>query len=361
MLRMMRAIYESLEREGELQRQLRRTKETLVSVALRLQVAIKVSQEDEVTIASLVAIAEEAKAKEILATKRAEEAMEMINALTLEVNRLKRRVRAAESERQQHNPTGLLSVEQQQQMNEYADDEVEEMFEREVRTGVPRDISEKVLNAATPFDRWKMNQFLFAPDTPAASLTHDRDAVEMLVHASQEDLHYAPGHDPLTRPTKSAITKRRKAKETKSYIHNDILRAQTSTLGANDYEILNNNLQSLTSGLGGVDLNLSIVSPTRPGSVDKDDERFFLNSSAEQMWGTNSNGNTHGNGKFGAGPGGQMKKPGTAGVKLKSLRLDTGGNTPSQPLNSTSSKSNKPSGGILKDSSSSQKLQKLTI
>lgn len=355
----MRAIYESLEREGELQRQLRRTKETLVSVALRLQVAIKVSQEDELTISSLVAVAEEAKAKEILATKRAEEAMEMINALTLEVNRLKRRVRAVESEKQQLNPTGLLSSEQQQQMNEYADDEVEEMFEHELRTSVPRDISEKVLKAATPFDRWKMNQFLFAPDTPAASLTHDRDAVDMLVQATQEDLHYAPGYDPmmtLTRPTKSAIAKRRKAKETKSYVHNEFLREQGQMLGANDYEILNNSIETLSGMVN--ELNLNVVSPTRPGSIDKDDRRFFLNSSAEQMWG-NSGNNNNGSGKLGSS---QSKKH--TNVKLKSLRLDSAGSSggpgPSGGLaSSISSKNNK--AGAAFPTNSSQKLQKLSI
>lgn len=240
-LRLMRALYESVERESELQRQLRRTKETLVSVALRLQVAIKVAQEDETTMTSLIAQTEAARAKEIIATKKVEEATETINALSIEVNSLKRKLKALEQDRGQNNSSNT-SNQQFQKINELADEEVEAMLERELRMEIPNFIDPVVANAATPFDRWKMSHFLYAPDTPAGSKAHDTHAVRMLLKATTAEV----SPDKISRPTQASIIRSKKIFSGSS--------PSTSPL----------------------------TSPLRPRSKHKD--HFFLGDEAEQSW-----------------------------------------------------------------------------
>ena len=88
-----------MERESELQRELRRTKESLVSVALRLQVAIKVSEEDGHTISSLQQELADARRDAIVSNKQAALAAEMIAQLNLEISTLKRKLRSIEAVR----------------------------------------------------------------------------------------------------------------------------------------------------------------------------------------------------------------------------------------------------------------------
>ncbi len=241
----MRALYESIERESELQRQLRRTKETLVSTALRLQVAIKVAQEDELTMSSLLAQAEAAKAKEIMATRKVEEAADTINSLSIEVNSLKRRLRALESEKNAGN--GRSSSQHFDNINAIADEEVEELFQQDVKSQIPNYIDPAVANAATPFDRWKMNSFLYAPDTPAGSKAHDTHAVQMLLLSSTAEI----SPDRITRPTLTSVARSRK--------------------------ILSSS-QPLSS-------SASPFSPTTKNPHLSSSAQFFLGNDADQTWG----------------------------------------------------------------------------
>ena len=307
--------------------QLRRTKEALVSTALKLQVAMKVTQEDQITINSLQAMAEEAKAKEIEATKRAEEALEIINALNLEINRMKRKMRNYEAEKQAQNPTGILTAQQHQLINEQADEEVERMMDREAPIPVPKDISQHILSQATSFDRWKMSEFLFTPDTPAASMAHDKHVVDMLVDATNREIT----GDHVTRPTKGSIAKLKRARS-RGYANNETIKAQLTTLGSNDYEILN----------GFSEIDLQVVSPTRPGTVDKEDRKYFFNASPEQKWGSKPVFNRDDMARLNLWatndpikPSTQHLKKSNSGVKLKSLRLDqsTNINRPKSPGN----------------------------
>lgn len=202
----MRALSDSLERESELQRQLRRTKESLISVALRLQVAIKVSKEDEITIASLQTQALDARTKELLANRQAHEAAEMINSLTLEINALKRKLKAhSDAEKSQ---LEKINAQNNQMQNEIADFEVDEMNEQKDMDKIIPLTNAAVLGdnkppaTATPFERWKMNQFLYSPDTPAAAANHDKHVVDMLLEAATAEFD-----DDIHRPTRSGIAK----------------------------------------------------------------------------------------------------------------------------------------------------------
>lgn len=63
-------------------------------------------------------------------------------------------------------------------------------------------VDKKVAESATPFERWKMNEFIFSPDTPAASEEYDRQVVQMLLEASTAEFS-----DDFRKPTKSGIAK----------------------------------------------------------------------------------------------------------------------------------------------------------
>lgn len=228
--------------------QLRRTKESMISVALQLQVSIKLSREDEHTISSLLTQTEEAKAKELIAKSKAEEATSIVNQLNLEINALKRRLHSIEADRGNTDNTGILSIQQQLQLSEEAEAEVESMLNSELHVPVPRSVTDKQLQNATPFDRWKMNQFLYASDTPAASEHHDNHVVDMLIEAATLQL-------------------------------NDARKLTATTIGK---------LRKISSfqDPGGLEQSESPwpkLSPTR-----KTDRDFFLSDEVEQMWGARS-------------------------------------------------------------------------
>lgn len=258
---------ESLEREGELQRQLRRTKESLISVALRLQVAIKVSQEDEITITSLQAQANESKTREIASERMAQEAGEMITSLTYEINLLKRKLKLLEEKANASQPHGSRDT------YKIADMEVDAMKSKSKHSFDKGNIGSEIMESATPFDQWKMNQFIFSPDTPAASDNYDEKVVQMLLAATSEVT------DVINRPTKNSIIKRRDFSTLKPISN------VNSSNGANIYET--------------VDINF-LDNPELPsfkalgiGSLVKKsvstDPLFFLDSSAPTMWGSSKN------------------------------------------------------------------------
>lgn len=164
--------------------------------------AIKVSQEDEITMNSLISQVETAKAKEIAATRKVEEATEIINSLSIEVNGLKRKLKALE-EKTPGQGGGSTLMQTFHHMNDVADAEVEELFSSDLKSQIPNYIDPAVANAATPFDKWKMHEFLYAPNTPAGSRAHDKHAVQMLLQASTMEL----SPDKIDRPTKSSISR----------------------------------------------------------------------------------------------------------------------------------------------------------
>lgn len=177
-------------------------------MALKLQVAIKVSQDDSVLISSLKTQAHESKTKEIAAERMALEAAEMITSLTYEINALKRKFKIND------NDNKLSSQSQQANRNIYkvADTEVDEMMSSPSPSSKSRSsrLTRRVEcvavpESATPFDEWKMTQYIFSPDTPAASLNHDKSVVEMLLATTTSELRL----NDIDRPTINSISKRR--------------------------------------------------------------------------------------------------------------------------------------------------------
>ncbi len=216
------------------------------------------------------------------------EAHEMILSLNLEINTLKRKLKLQESERGTNTfsttNSNAANNEVFNRMNQHADDEVDQLMGADMNIPVLPGTGGRP-DLATPFDRWKMQQFVYAPNTPAASEAHDKAVVDMLLAASTMQLQ-----DDYAKPTKSGIakmkrlvslTKLRVADKKEGYDY----RLGTATAdagGANGYEGVgedfdNTGAQSLRNS-GSWSLAVPRVQHTA------EDEKFFLEMSSP-MWG----------------------------------------------------------------------------
>lgn len=310
---------------------MRRTKETLISVALRLQVAIKISAEDELTISSLQQQAAESKTKEILANRNALDAAEMVGSLNYEINLLRRKLKISEGEKSATN-----NVNENYQMSyAAADAEVDQMLADSVGSFAATKFVDKQQElSATPFEKWKMNQFLFSPDTPAASEEHDKAVVQMLLEASS-----AQFNDDFRKPTKSGIAKMKRSSSHGTGLlqplgtshGNRSHLVSTAEGGANVYE---------TVGAGVLDtLDLPPFSAVGGARRGQDEKIYFLDKAASTvMWGINLKSPAKPHGSMGPGfPAGMEEMASRSGMysrqnqqgqasglsPLKSLRLQS--------------------------------------
>ena len=241
---------------------------------------MKVSQEDELTISSLQQQAADSKTKEILANRNAQEAADMVSSLNFEINQLKRRLKIAEGDK-----IGSSSSTTGHEQTSYAaaDAEVDAMLGLNRGAFQPTKFVDKpFVESATPFERWKMNQFIYSPDTPAASEEYDRQVVQMLLDASTQEFS-----QDFRKPTKAGIAK---LKRVASLSHPTLLKPLTSSGprtslitttegGANVYETVGVNIL----GLEDVPPHSAVA-----GSRQGQEERiYFLDKSASgNMWGS---------------------------------------------------------------------------
>lgn len=191
--RVMRALLDSMDKESDLHLQLRRLKESLVSVAFRLQVAIKTAQDDESLIATLRKEATEARMEAVLANKRAEAAAELISSLKIEISSLKRKLKESPQA-----TTGAIgdeppNIPRYETIGQLADREVEAMMKKGLQYNIPRKTGGNTDNAST-FQKWKIQQYIYTPDTPAGSLDHDVHTVDMLSEMAYDELMKEHNH-----------------------------------------------------------------------------------------------------------------------------------------------------------------------
>jgi hypothetical protein len=190
--------------------QMRRLKESLVSVALRLQVSIRVAQDDEHTIASLRKDALEAKKQSLNAQKQAEVAAEIIQTLKIEISSLRRQLRDLHLTR--HSPDRgadmppLSAGADVTQSNSFleADADVERMMAKKPTYQLPPDLGGQP-DKATPFQQWKMQEFLWTPDTASASIHHDKHTVDMMSDMATFEALGEFSH--IQKPTRSMLGK----------------------------------------------------------------------------------------------------------------------------------------------------------
>jgi hypothetical protein len=64
-----------------------------------------------------------------------------------------------------------------------ADQEVDEMMKKGLSIPIPKKTGGNV-DEATSFQRWKIQKFLWTPDTPSASENHEMHTVDLLAQAA---------------------------------------------------------------------------------------------------------------------------------------------------------------------------------
>lgn len=181
--RLMRALNSSLSSKNDLYLQLRRMQESLVSVALKLQVAIKVSKDDEVTISNLRKASEESRKEALEATKQATAADNIIKSLKLEISSLKRKLK--ESQQYSHlYASNESDLQGNKNFTEVADAEVDVIMNGtatggqelplhpdlidllDTSTRKSRELTKSTTNnkVVTPFQVWKIQNYIKTPD-----------------------------------------------------------------------------------------------------------------------------------------------------------------------------------------------------
>ncbi len=183
------------ERESEQQRNLRRLREGLVVSALKMQVAVKMVNDDEATIQALRKDAEEARKTAITATKDLEEATALVQDLRLELGALKRKLAEVQDVGGRKEIAFVPPPAQKT-----TDTEVDALMKLE-KLKMAESFGGRIAAEATPFQEWKMNRFLYSSDTPAASKGGDREAVELLTEYAYLEAVVERQND-LTRPNK---------------------------------------------------------------------------------------------------------------------------------------------------------------
>lgn len=243
----------------------------------------------------------------------------MVGSLNYEINLLRRKLKISEGEKSAANNAN----ENYQMSYAAADAEVDQMLADTTGSFAATKFVDKQQElSATPFEKWKMNQFLFSPDTPAASEEHDKAVVQMLLEASA-----AQFNDDFRKPTKSGIAK---MKRSSSHGATSLLQPLGTSLGnrshlvstaeggANVYE---------TVGAGVLDaLDLPPFSAVGGARRGQDEKIYFLDKAASTtMWGTNLKSPAKPHGSMGPGlPAGREEQASRGGMHSRQSQHSQG-------------------------------------
>lgn len=224
--RLLRALQLSVGKEVGLHGELKRLKESLVSISMRFNAALKTSQDDETILSVLRKEAQEGRTEATIAKKQSAVATEMIQSLKLEVNLLKKRLNEVQSEGghgRHHLPlqtSTTSNVNHNTSLGIIADKEVDEMFSK-LRIDADRAPPSSVVlgnsdfNQPTTFQQWKIRNYIYTADAPSGSEFHDKHTIDMLAELSSasnyEDLKK------FQRQTKSSISKIRESSNEKKF------------------------------------------------------------------------------------------------------------------------------------------------
>ena len=203
----MRALIESFERESDLHRQLRTVKEQLVTSVLRLQISARMSEADELTITTLRNEVAEAKRRAMVSDKQSSTASSLIQQLNNEISSLKKNLREAHLVNLA-NPN-LTSDAANGNLIAAADNEVEQMVYRAATPHTSNVLANALSQpeSLTPFQQWKVDKFLWSPDTPAGSAGFDKSKNEAFALNDTFMRDFASFS--LQRPTQSRLAKLR--------------------------------------------------------------------------------------------------------------------------------------------------------
>ena len=201
--RLLRAFYSSVSKESELLRQLHQLQQSFIEVSLKLQVAIKISEDDESTISFLRKEAADARIDALNAKKQAEDASNTIKDLKMEINILKKKLKEqplhhtnhsshdAHTHGQhnnygQHNSHGQSNQESDiVNLAIQADKEVDSLMNRyDHMPGMSI-----ALPGMTPFSTWKMQQYLASAAIEEDEKTVDTEKVKKFATTSLKDFN----------------------------------------------------------------------------------------------------------------------------------------------------------------------------
>ena len=191
-------------------------KEDLVSVALRLQVASQLADVDNHTISSLRQEVTAARKEAFIANKQFSEATDAIVGLKREISALKRKLKEVQTEKEDDDKAMDVALPEEVMSGdamlgasstfaERADHEVDKMMSKKISIPLPNGISTSA--KTTTFQEWKMQHFLYAPDTLAGSKNHDKSAVDLLNKAIADE-NFTRG-DVFSKTTRSIAAKQR--------------------------------------------------------------------------------------------------------------------------------------------------------
>jgi hypothetical protein len=234
--RLLRALLDSIDKETTLYREVRRMKEALVEVALRLQVSYQVNEIEEATIMELRKEVSDARISAILAQKQFSEAADVILSLKREIGSLKRQLRdvrntdlpdpnapprldAPKPAASATLPAGEGVVQKdlgtsinlggQSLFGIQADMEVDQMMATPLYKPTLGSGGKPLVSPAdgvqTPFQEWKLQNYVYAPDTMQGSRNHDPLVVQLLNSAASS----LRGGAVADRSTKAVLAKMR--------------------------------------------------------------------------------------------------------------------------------------------------------
>ena len=196
--RLLRAFYSSVSKESELLRQLHQLQQSFIEVSLKLQVAIKISEDDESTISFLRKEAADARIDALNAKKQAEDASNTIKDLKMEINILKKKLKEqplhhTNHSSNNHDTHGQHNSHIQQSNQEgdmanlsvQADKEVDSLMNRyDHMPGMSI-----ALPGMTPFSTWKMQQDLEVEDIEEDEKVADTEKVKKFATTSLKDFN----------------------------------------------------------------------------------------------------------------------------------------------------------------------------
>lgn len=140
-------------------------KEALVMSALKLQVANKLIQSDELVISALRKDAAEAKKLSVVSAQKEADAAELVESLRVEISALKRQVREKTDEASRLHTTAATAL-------TISDAEVDQMMALMIGSRPSTqatsfgDSARSSSRCLTPFNDWKLQHYIWSPDIP---------------------------------------------------------------------------------------------------------------------------------------------------------------------------------------------------
>ena len=166
----------------------------------------------------------------LTAKKQSDAAADIIDNLRLEVSSLRRKMKDVTANGKPLLPSANYSTSTSTNYNlgVSADLEVDEWMKKGLSIPLPKKTGGNV-EEATSFQRWKIQKFLWTPDTPAASENHEISTVDLLASAATSASLKSLAA--IEKPTKGGIAKMKSLRTSEDYAHDSNNKSGGSSSG----------------------------------------------------------------------------------------------------------------------------------